>query len=582
MKKHIYIITFCVILLSNNSIFAQKDSRILSNQNYFPTWFDSVKLGIMIHYGLYSIPSYSDKEQYAEWFYKGLISNDTLRINFQKRIFGENFTYFDYMPLFKAEMFDANSWIALFKRAGAKYIVFSSKHHDGFCLWDTKTTSKNSMRTPANKDFLKELKEACNKQDIRFGLYYSLMEWHNPYYKWTIDTLGLDKYVDKFLIPQFKELVDLYEPSLVFADGDWDFDYKQLRSQEMVNYLIDKVGKDEVIVNNRWGVGNPYGFLTPEYSAGIKEKNRPWSECRSLARSFGLNRISPLEDYFSAEDLIKHFVQLVSLGGGLMLNVAPSADGQIPLLQQERLLQLGDWLSINGEAIYGSKPYYKSFDEKIMTYEIYSPTLDFDWVRNAPIKNCTEDNFTIDWQNEYTPKYDETLTFILNADEQAEISISLDGELQYNGKATKYEDLQFSFEFKQNKTYKFFVYYQEEDIDAHLSLLIKDKNGKTFTFKGNRDWKGKVSWKQPTMYYTTNRNNLYAISIEELDSSISFHLDKVPNKNMKILLLGSESKELEWKYNNEVLTIDLSNLTMRDIKSKYAYIFKLENYLDKR
>ncbi|MBQ7985181.1 MAG: alpha-L-fucosidase, partial [Bacteroidales bacterium] len=312
MKKQFSVLLILVTILLQNAVKAQQE-------NVFPQWFDSVKLGVMIHYGLYSMPSYSGREQYAEWFYKGFVTSDTLRQNFVKRVYGEDFSYFDFAKMFKAELFNADEWIDLFEKSGAKYIVFSSKHHDGFCLWDTKTTNKNSMNTPAHRDFVKELKKACEGKDMRFGLYYSLTEWDNPIYRWTFDTAGIEKYVDRYLIPQFKELVDMYKPSIVFADGDWDFDYKTLRSEEMVDYLTKTVGKDEVIVNNRWGTGNPYGFLTPEYSAGINVTDRPWSECRSLARSFGLNRFSPLEDYLTAEELIKHFVQLVSMGGGLML-----------------------------------------------------------------------------------------------------------------------------------------------------------------------------------------------------------------------------------------------------------------------
>ncbi|MBR1775256.1 MAG: alpha-L-fucosidase [Bacteroidales bacterium] len=574
MKKYFCIILFAFVLLANNTVKAQQ-------QQSFPQWFDSVKLGIMIHYGLYSVPSYSDREQYAEWFYKGFVTNDTLRQNFVKRVYGENFSYFDFTKYFKAELFNANQWVDLFKRSGAGYIVFSSKHHDGFCLWDTKTTNKNSMFAPSHRDFLKELKTACNSHNIRFGLYYSLMEWDNPIYRWTFDTAGIEKYVDKYLLPQFKELVDMYKPSLVFADGDWDFDYKTLRSEEMVKYLTDKVGKDEVIVNNRWGNGNPFGFLTPEYSAGINVKDHPWSECRSLARSFGLNRISPLEDYLSAEDLIKHFVQLVSMGGGLMLNVAPSADGQIPLIQQERLLQLGDWLSTNGEAIYGSKPWYKSNDFTEKEDYLYSKTLYFDWVRNAPVKNCSEDNFSISWTNTYIPKEDESLTFSLDVDDEAEIYISESGKQTYYGKATKDSVLEFTYDFKKDKTYSININYKEVDIDAHLSFLAKDNDKKTFAFKGDKDWKGKVTWRQPTKFYTTNNNNLYIIETQDLEKQLSVFLDEKPNKDMKITLLGSENIDLPWKYKNEILTIDLSALTMADVKSKYAYVFRLEDYLKK-
>lgn len=245
MKRIIFIMLFVLPLFSFYEAKTQETNSYEFYSYNYPTWFDSAKLGIMIHYGLYSVPSYSGKEQYAEWFYKGYIGEDTLRQNFVKRVYGENFNYFDFTKYFTSELFDADEWISLFKKSGANYIVFSSKHHDGFCLWDTKTTKKNSMNAPSHRDFIKELKLACDKYDMRFGLYYSLMEWDNPYYRWTIDTIGVEKYVDKYLIPQFKELVDEYKPVLIFADGDWDFSYKTLRSEEMVQYFYNRVGKEE-------------------------------------------------------------------------------------------------------------------------------------------------------------------------------------------------------------------------------------------------------------------------------------------------------------------------------------------------
>ncbi len=560
--------------------------NVKAQQNYtFPQWFDSVKLGIMIHYGLYSVPSYSDREQYAEWFYKGYVGEDTLRQNFVKRVYGDKFDYFDFTKYFTAELFDAEQWIDLFERAGAKYIVFSSKHHDGFCLWDTKTTEKNSMNSPAHRDFIKELRDACDKNgNVRFGLYYSLMEWHNPIFRWTFDTVGLEKYVDEYMLPQFKELVDLYKPSLVFADGDWDFNYKQLKSEEMVNYLIEKVGKDEAIVNNRWGNGNPYGFLTPEYSAGINVKDRPWSECRSLARSFGLNRISPIEDYLTAEDLVQHFVQLVSMGGGLMLNVGPAADGRIPLLQQERLLQLGEWLNINGDAIYGTKAWEKSFNTKNMTDTLMAKQLNFNWVRNSPKRNITEDNFQIVWKNTVVFDKDTTLLLQVSADDEANVQFITKKGVVYNQTAKINQPINEIFSFKKGEVYEIVVSYEETDLEASLSFKAKDLNDKEVLLPVKTDWYGEVTCLQPTVYFTAKDDDLYAFEMNDLSKSLRIYDMAKPNKDMKITLLGSEHINLKWKYvdnkkDGNYIEIDLSDLSMADVKSKYAYVFKLEGYL---
>lgn len=150
MKRnlHITILAFIISLLVSISIFSQDKRPDFIESREYPQWFSDAKLGIFIHYGLYSIPSWSGKEQYAEWFYKGLISGDTARIEFQKKIFGENFKYEDYKDIFKAELFNAQEWAQLFKKSGAKYILFTSKHHDGYCMWNSKYAKGwNSVET---------------------------------------------------------------------------------------------------------------------------------------------------------------------------------------------------------------------------------------------------------------------------------------------------------------------------------------------------------------------------------------------------------------------------------------------------
>ncbi|MCB0732656.1 MAG: alpha-L-fucosidase, partial [Ignavibacteriae bacterium] len=140
------------------------------NSRPYPQWFTDAKLGIFIHWGVSSVPSYSGKEQYAEWFLRGLQLGDTGRVNFQKRVYGEDFTYRDYAPLFKAELFDANEWADIFKRSGAKYITFVSKHHDGYCLWPSKfAPGWNSMDVGPKRDIVGELTSAVRKAGLKMG-----------------------------------------------------------------------------------------------------------------------------------------------------------------------------------------------------------------------------------------------------------------------------------------------------------------------------------------------------------------------------------------------------------------------------
>ncbi|MCK4698977.1 MAG: alpha-L-fucosidase [Bacteroidales bacterium] len=344
----------------------------------YPQWFKDAKLGIFIHWGIYSVPAYGGLESYGEWYLRGLQVGDSLRINFMKNRYGENFRYRDFAPLFKAELYNPDEWAELFKRSGAKYIIFVSKHHDGYCLWPSKYAQNwNSVDVGPHRDLVGDLAEAVRKTDVKFGLYYSLAEWNHPLHKWYTDPNdSIKEYVDKHMLPQFRELISNYKPKVLFTDGEWFNSAEEWHARELISWYYNLVG-DEAIVNDRWGGGSDIGFLTPEYSAGLKVTNRPWAEVRGLGRSFGLNRNEPLDAYMSPDELIHFFVKAVANGGGITINVGPKADGQIPLLQQERLIQLGEWLEVNGEAIYGSKVWKKPGEEKEVSVERIDPRIDF-------------------------------------------------------------------------------------------------------------------------------------------------------------------------------------------------------------
>lgn len=576
MKKLVLIL---LVIVCSLSIKAQENE--LFKDREYPQWFSDAKLGIFIHYGLYSVPSYSDKEQYAEWFYKGLISGDSLRINFQKEVFGEDFNYKDYKDLFKAELFDAAEWADLFAKSGAKYILFTSKHHDGYCMWDSKYAKGwSSATTTPNRDFCAELADEVRKRGVKFGLYYSLTEWTNPLYRWTVDTnISIDNYVDKHLIPQFKELVDKFKPAVIFSDGDWDFNHTSFRSNEMVQYYYDVVG-EEGIVNDRWGIGFNHGYATPEYSSGIMDKSRPWAECRGLSRSFALNRNADLETYLTSEDLIKHFARLVAAGGGLTINVGPSADGKIPLLQQERLLDLGKWIEVNQEAIYGSRAFETVYQNQTKTISRIDEEINFNWVRNAPMQGITEDNFSILWQTNIVPEKTDTYTIYLEADEEAVLEIiNSKKETVLKLKSEKQEVNQ-KIKLKKGENYKFKLGYQEKTHEAVVNLSWKSSNFEKQPIKSQ--WNGKVSWEETYVCFTKNNGNLYAISLKPIDNFISFELDKAPKADMKIYLLGETNIEIPWEYNseNKTITLDTRQITPANITTKGAWVFKLDDYIN--
>ncbi|MCL4158487.1 UNVERIFIED_CONTAM: hypothetical protein GTU68_064567, partial [Idotea baltica] len=190
MKKLIWLLIVCLSLASwpGFQAFAQKqytaDWEDLKSRPY-PQWFKDAKLGIFIHWGVYSVPAYSNKEDYAEWYLRGLMLGDSLRTSYMRTHFGKEFEYKDFAPYFKTELFYPDEWADIFKRAGAKYVMMVSKHHDGYALWPSKYAPKwNSMEVGPKRDLVGELTVSVRKAGLRMGLYYSLPEWNNPLHRW--------------------------------------------------------------------------------------------------------------------------------------------------------------------------------------------------------------------------------------------------------------------------------------------------------------------------------------------------------------------------------------------------------------
>ena len=427
MKK---ILFFTALLASSISICAQHIEPTWESLNArpYPQWFSDAKLGIFIHWGLYSLPAYASKEGYGEWFYRGLMNGDADRRGIMSLYADTTLPILDqYKKLtdhWHAELWNPRGWARMFRDAGAKYVVLVTKHHDGYCLWDSPQQPEwNSNVSGPKRNIVEELTEAVRSEGLRMGFYYSLPEWTNPRHIWMKDPDStIVDYVDNYMVPQFKELVTRYKPSLIFADGDWQNSAEQFRSKELIAWYYNLVVYVAIVID-RWGNGTQHGFKTPEYSAGLNINGsspsqregdpkgggvRPWAECRGIGRSFGYNRNEDLDNFLTDRELIQHFCELVAHGGGLTLNVGPMADGTIPLIQQERLHALGHWLEVNGVAIYGAHPYSTSggvvtpCQRTRNTAELpVSGTINYDWVRNAPLKGMPVDNYEIHWHGIY-------------------------------------------------------------------------------------------------------------------------------------------------------------------------------------
>ncbi|XP_076247951.1 alpha-L-fucosidase [Calliopsis andreniformis] len=328
-----------------------------------PSWYDNAKLGIFIHWGVFSVPSFG-----SEWFWNNWQEEQgtTKYHDFMKQRYPPNFTYQDFAREFTAEFFNATQWSELFQASGAKYIVLTSKHHEGYTLWPSKYSfSWNSMDVGPRRDLIGELAAAIRSStDLKFGLYHSLYEWYNPLYLFDKENnFTTEIFVKQKTIPELHELIEKYRPEVIWSDGDWEASDTYWRSKEFLSWLYNESPvKDTVVVNDRWGQNIPchhgdFYTCTDRYNPGILQPHK-WENCMTIDRkSWGFRRNAVLSEYFTLPELVKELVITVSCGGNLLMNVGPTKDGIISPIFEERLRGMGDWLAINGEAIYNTKPW---------------------------------------------------------------------------------------------------------------------------------------------------------------------------------------------------------------------------------
>ena len=353
-----------------------------------PDWYPDAKFGIFIHWGLYSVPAFAPRGNYAEWYWHALSGDQTGRHEasvgraaatkaFHNRVYGEDFRYSDFRSLFSCEMFDPARWAKVFKRSGARYVVLTSKHHDGYCLWPNSEASEsfgmawNSVESGPKRDLVGDLTDAVRAEGLKMGLYYSIWDWFNPYWPEKdqptrrgkpCNDETLEKYIREVMHPQFKEIVEDYAPALIFSDGDWWMDEKKWQTKPLLAWLFNNApNKEEVVVNDRWGKvrGKHGGYFTTEYGSGFDDPDILWEENRGIGKSFGFNRVETHDDYNSGELLIYMLCDIVSRGGNFLLDIGPTADGRIPVIMEDLLIRIGEWLEVNGEAIYGTRRWKK-------------------------------------------------------------------------------------------------------------------------------------------------------------------------------------------------------------------------------
>lgn len=341
------------------------------NTHQVPKWYNDCKFGIFIHWGIYSVPAYAphtwelgqveSKEwfadnPYAEWYYNSLNIGKGPTYDHHMEKYGKDFKYEDFIPMWKAENWNPAQWAELFRKAGARYVVLTTKHHDGFCLYPSKYTDFNCVNMGPKRDITGELTEAVRSEGLRMGLYYSgLIDWqyaNDPIFE-DEDLFGTAsptfEYAD-YSYKQMMELVDTYEPSLVWNDIGWPRQSEEMMPCFLAHYY-NRV--EEGVVNDRFN-GRYHDFLTKEYNQGKANRSEKWEMCRGMGLSFGYNENEGDEQLISQQGLISLLVGTVANNGNLLINIGPKADGTIPKDQEKRLLALGKWLETNGEGIYGT------------------------------------------------------------------------------------------------------------------------------------------------------------------------------------------------------------------------------------
>ena len=306
-------------------------------------WFMQAKFGMFIHWGVYAV------QRNGEWS----MNCDEIS-NADYRLLAEEFT---------AEHFDADAWVQSAKDAGMRYMVLTTKHHDGFCLWDTRTTDFNATQIGPRRDIVREFVDACRRHGIRVGLYWSWVDWHYPEwgaaFHWTPLALWRKPLPDPaqhaamvdFLHAQVRELMTNYgEIDVLWFDGGF-LTAEEYRSAEMVAMV--RALQPRILINDRSGL--PGDFANPEGLLPRTASDRAWELCHCSHSSWGMEAEDPCL-YYPPQELLALLCDSAALGGNLLLNVGPRADGTFPEMVHEQLAMIGEWMRLHGAAIYGCEP----------------------------------------------------------------------------------------------------------------------------------------------------------------------------------------------------------------------------------
>ncbi len=360
-------------------------------------WWRQARFGMFIHWGLYAVPAGVHKgkhyDNYGEWIMA------LAKIDPQE--------YTAYSKMFNPAWYDADQWAQIAQDAGMKYMVITSKHHDGFSIYDSACSEYDIIDTaPYGKDPIAPLAAACKKRGIKFAFYYSILDWHHPAQKIGKHENGAPHYAKTDIVPgrkqeyidymkcQVKELIEKYDPAVMWFDGEWVDWWTKEDGRDMEAFC--RRLKPDIITNNRVGKRDPDDgdFGTPEQEIPDTGLDYDWETCMTLNKTWGFKAAD--QDWKSSETLLKHLVDITSKGGNFLLNVGPTLDGSIPVESVDILKEMGTWLKTNGPAVYGTtaspfeKPQWGRYTRKGSA--LYAHI--FDWPESGNIEVPMLDSYS--------------------------------------------------------------------------------------------------------------------------------------------------------------------------------------------
>jgi alpha-L-fucosidase len=367
----------------------QRDARM--------AWWRDARFGMFIHWGLYAVPAGTWHGERIDGLGEWIMASAKIPAD-------------QYAPLakqFNPTRFDADEWVRIAKGAGMKYIIITSKHHDGFALFDSKVSQYDIMNaTPYQKDAIRALARAARRGGLKFGVYYSIMDWHHPdaqapaypdYNSRTATNPHFGRYVATYMKPQLLELVTQYpEIDVLWFDGEWVADWSDAQGKQLYDWL--RAIRPGLIINNRVGHSRqgmagmsankdaPGDFGTPEQQ--VPPQGLPgvdWETCMTLNDTWGFQSFD--DGWKDSRTLVRTLVDVASKGGNLLLNVGPTSQGVIPWQSVSRLREMGDWMKANGEAVYGTTaspyglPAWGRYTAKSSAGRVYASV--FDWPKDG-------------------------------------------------------------------------------------------------------------------------------------------------------------------------------------------------------